>query len=143
MCTKLKSLFFLILFSGLFHTGCISADIKLLGFIEKKFPEDISSSEKGLYENKENTGITISGVIIKEDSTFIKDALLSFIKEGDTEQTWKSLNTNSEGKFTIRNISEGKYKLAALAPGYFSTLLNINIQKNGERDLCIVLRENK
>jgi hypothetical protein len=104
--------------------SCSSADVTVLGLKKyhlqkKKGAKNLQvtqdKSARAIYLYSENGEGEILGQVVCKDSSQTNYALVSIaaIKQNWQEESWKNYRSNKYGRFQIKNIPYGKYKLAS------------------------------
>ena len=110
----------------LFLFSCKTANINILGIKTFNLSKSSKTQEKlisplkpdksdGIYVIDGNGMGTISGYLFTKDTTLLRYALVSFTlkKENYTEEKWIDFYSDRDGRFIIKNLPNGIYKIAA------------------------------
>ena len=132
--------------------SCKTADINLLGIKTFTFEhKHIGDSGKMIPvpQEKSNGVFTldgagkgvINGVLFSSDSNMVTYALVSFtIKDKDfTQEHWTNFYSDKKGRFIIRNLPEGPYKVATTQDNAYLTVCNDVIISAGNSQITLRL----
>ena len=146
--------FGLILVISAFSFGCSTVDVTVLGVFKKSLPETTikaapeetkAEEAAGIFLGGIEDGAILSGQIISEDNTHLPGAQVSFLRIDWTQESdhWTSFEADAEGRFQIRGVAAGRYRIAGLFPRYHMRVLPfIEVQAKEEvEDILIILKK--